>query len=183
MKEEKEEEHPSEEQCGRTPEKNELAEAKELADQYLDAAKRIQADFDNYRKRSIRDAEEFRKHASDGLAADLLPTLDDLERALDSTSEENEFILGVKKVRQNLMKTLAGYGISEIPTDGRFDPKIHEALCTVDGEEDGKIAEVFQKGYSNGDRVLRYSKVKVTKAPAKSECHEAVDTAEEKYKE
>ncbi|MFA6800435.1 MAG: nucleotide exchange factor GrpE, partial [Candidatus Methanomethylophilaceae archaeon] len=56
----------------------------------------------------------------------------------------------------------------------------HEALCTVEGEEDGRIAEVFQKGYASGDRVLRYSKVKVTKAPEKSGSNEAVDPAEEK---
>ncbi|MDD3351398.1 MAG: nucleotide exchange factor GrpE [Candidatus Methanomethylophilaceae archaeon] len=166
--------------CEEAPAKDELAEARELADQYLNAAKRIQADFDNYRKRSLRDTEEFRKHAADGLATDLLATLDDLDRALDSTGEDNEFIRGVRKVRQNLMKTLAGYGIGEVPTDGMFDPKFHEALCTVEGEEDGRIAEVFQKGYASGDRVLRYSKVKVTKAPEKSGSNEAVDPAEEK---
>lgn len=166
--------------CEEAPAKDELAEARELADQYLNAAKRIQADFDNYRKRSLRDTDEFRKHAADGLATDLLATLDDLDRALDSTSEDNEFIRGVRKVRQNLMKTLAGYGIGEVPTDGAFDPRFHEALCTVEGEEDGRIAEVFQKGYASGDRVLRYSKVKVTKAPEKSGSNEAVDPAEEK---
>ncbi|MEA4976942.1 MAG: nucleotide exchange factor GrpE [Methanomassiliicoccaceae archaeon] len=169
-------------QCEESPAKDELTEAKELADQYLNAAKRIQADFDNYRKRSLRDVEEFKKHAADGLAIDLLATLDDLDRALDSTDEDNEFIRGIKKVRQNLMKVLAGYGIEEIKTDGMFDPKFHEALCTVDAKDDGRVAEVFQKGYVSGDRVLRYSKVKVTKAPDQSGCHEAVDTAEE-YKE
>ncbi|MGE0015431.1 MAG: nucleotide exchange factor GrpE [Candidatus Methanomethylophilaceae archaeon] len=169
--------------CEETPTKDELAEARELADQYLNAAKRIQADFDNYRKRSLRDAEELRKHAVDGLATDLLATLDDLDRALDSTSEDSEFVRGVRKVRQNLMKTLTGYGIAEIPTDGMFDPKFHEALCVAEGEEDGRIAEVFQKGYVSGDRVLRYSKVKVTKAPEKSGSDEAADSAEEKYEE
>ncbi len=184
MKRDKEKEPAAEDAlCEEAPAKDELAEARELADQYLNVAKRIQADFDNYRKRSLRDIEEFKKHAVDGLAADLLTTLDDLDRALDSTDEDNEFVRGIKKVRQNLMKTLAGYGIEEIKTDGMFDPKFHEALCTVDAEDDGRVAEVLQKGYASGDRVLRYSKVKVTKAPERSECREAVDTAEEKYKE
>lgn len=144
--------------------KDELEEAKELAGQYLDAARRIQADFDNYRKRSVKDMEDAKKRANDDLIAELLQTIDDLDRALCLAEEENDFILGIRGVRQNLMKTLETRGVKEIPTDGKFDPGFHEALSTVDGERDGDIAEVYQKGYLCDDRVLRYSKVKVTKS-------------------
>ena len=75
------------------------------------------------------------------------------------------------------MKTLASHGIAEIPTDCKFNPNFHEALCVAEGDEDGNIAEVYQKGYASGDRVLRYSKVKVTKAP-EAEKQTAGETAE-----
>ena len=158
------------------PVKDELKEARELADHYLGAAMRIQADFDNYRKRSAKEMDEFKKHAADDLIAEILGTVDDLDRALAVTDEDNEFIRGIKSVRQNLMKMLAARGVKEIPTDCKFNPGYHEALSATEGEEDGNIAEVYQKGYMCGGRVLRYSKVKVTKASDK-ECQTAGETA------
>lgn len=151
------------------PVKDELKEAKELANHYLDAAMRIQADFENYRKRSAKEMEEFKRYAVNDLIAETLESVDDLDRALAITDEDNEFIRGIKGVRQNLMKMLAVRGVIEIPTDCKFNPGYHEALSAVEGEDDGNIAEVYQKGYMCGDRVLRYSKVKVTKASDK-EC-------------
>jgi len=141
----------------------ELAQAKELADKYLDTARRLQADFDNYRKRSQRDMEEYRKYACSSIVQDLLTVVDDLDRALACAKEDDVLTQGVKGVRANLMKVLEANGLKEIPADGMFDPNIHEALCAVDGDEDGKIAEVFQKGYSLNGKVLRYAKVKVTR--------------------
>lgn len=163
-------------------EKDELSEARELAEQYLDAARRIQADFDNYRKRTVKDTEDAKKRATDDLIAELLTTVDDLDRALCLAEEDNEFIRGIKGVRQNLMKTLEVRGVKEIPTDCKFNPGFHEALSTEDGDEDGNIAEVYQKGYLCDDRVLRYSKVKVTKASGK-ECPTAGETARENNEE
>ncbi len=141
----------------------ELAQAKELADKYLDTARRLQADFDNYRKRSQRDMEEYRKYACSSIVQDLLTVVDDLDRALACAKEDDVLTQGVKGVRANLMKVLEANGLKEIPADGMFDPNLHEALCAVDGDEDGKIAEVFQKGYSLNGKVLRYAKVKVTR--------------------
>lgn len=149
-----------------TPERDmesELAEAKELADKYLDTARRLQADFDNYRKRSQREAEEYRKYACASIVQDLLTVVDDLDRALASAQPDDVLTQGVRGVRSNLMKVLEANGLKEIPADGKFDPNYHESLCTVDGDEDGMIAEVFQKGYSLNGKVLRYAKVKVTK--------------------
>ena len=97
------------------------------------------------------------------MISELLTIEDDLDRALDSAKEENDFVIGVRGIRQNLMKILESKGLTEIPTDGKFDPNCHEALCVVEADTDGDIAEVFQKGYRIGNKVLRYSKVKVTK--------------------
>ena len=133
-----------------------LADAKAQADKYLDMARRLQADFDNFRKRTQRENEEFRKYACSSIVGDLLTVVDDLDRA----------------VRANMMKVLEANGLKEIPAEGRFDPDYHEALCTVDGDEDGLIAEVFQKGYTLNGKVLRYAKVKVTKKKAATEGEE-----------
>lgn len=162
--------------------KDDSAEVSDLAEQYLDAARRIQADFDNYRKRSVRDMEDAKKRAADDLIAELLPTIDDLDRALCLVEEENDFIYGIRSVRQNLMKILEARGVKEIPTDCKFNPGLHEALSTVNGEQDGNIAEVYQKGYLCDDRVLRYSKVQVTKASEK-ESETAGETANKNKQE
>ena len=140
-----------------------LDEAEAKAGEYLQMAQRLQADFDNFRKRTQRENEEFKAFAAAGLISELLTIEDDLDRALDSAKEENDFVTGVRGIRQNLMKILESKGLAEIPTDGKFDPNCHEALCVEEADTDGDIAEVFQKGYRLGNKVLRYSKVKVTR--------------------
>ncbi|MCL1984227.1 MAG: nucleotide exchange factor GrpE [Methanomassiliicoccaceae archaeon] len=144
-----------------------LTAAERKADENLNMAKRIQADFDNYRKRTQKENEEFRKFAAETLISDILSVMDDLERALSHAPENDDLTIGVDGIRNNLMKILVSRGVSEIRTDGKFDPNIHEALCAGPGEEDNDITEVFQKGYRIGDRVLRYAKVKVTKKGTK----------------
>lgn len=148
---------------GPAEEKDELKEAKEQAERYLDMARRLQADFDNFRKRTQKENDEFRKYANEEMAKELLNIVDDMDRALATAKEESDLVVGIRGIRQNLMKILESRGLTEIPTDGGFDPAVHEALCTVDGDTDGEIAEVFQKGYRMNGRVIRYSKVKVTK--------------------
>jgi len=140
-----------------------LAEANAKAEEYLDLARRLQADFDNYRKRTQKDMEEFRKFANENMAKELLTIIDDMDRALQNTLEDTEFVKGIKGIRQNLMKILEENGLREIPNDGKFDPDLHEALCVSESDTEGDIAEVFQKGYRMNDKVLRYSKVRVTK--------------------
>ncbi len=141
----------------------ELQQAKELADKYLDMARRLQADFDNYRKRTQRENEEFRKYANSGIIQDLLTIVDDLDRALAAATQDDIVIQGVRGVRSNLMKVLESNGLQEIDSNGMFDPNVHEALCAVDGDVDGAIAETFQKGYALNGKVLRFAKVKVTR--------------------
>jgi molecular chaperone GrpE len=142
--------------------KKELLQQKAMADQYLDLAKRIQADFDNYRKRAQREREENIRSANDKLILDLLGILDDLERALAAPVEQEELSKGIGQVRCNLLALLKSYGLEEMPGSERFDPRLHEALDTTEGEE-GRIYETYQKGYLNGTRVIRYAKVKVGK--------------------
>ncbi len=143
--------------------KKKVEEAETKTGEYIALAQRLQADFDNYRKRTERDNEEFKAFATANLVSEMLNIVDDLDRALEHANGEDDFVIGVKGIRQNMMKALEAKGLTEIPTDGKFDPNCHEALCVVEGENDGEIAEVFQKGYRIGDKILRYSKVKVTK--------------------
>ncbi len=139
--------------------KAELEEAKAQADRNLDLAKRIQAEFDNYKKRAQREKEEQIKAANDKLLYDLLGFLDDFERALAAKATPEEFRRGVESVHANLRSLIQSKGLVETPCDS-FDPALHEALCVGEGEE-GKVLEVYQKGYCLGPRVVRYAKVKV----------------------
>jgi len=139
--------------------KAELEEAKAQAERNLELAKRIQADFDNYKKRAQREKEEQIKAANDRLLYDLLGFLDDFERALAAKASPEEFRTGVASVHANLRSLLQSKGLVETPCEV-FDPALHEALCVGEGEE-GKVLEVYQKGYCLGPRIVRYAKVKV----------------------
>src|SRR5919197_4671597 len=134
-------------------------------DEYLNDLKRVAADFDNYRKRALRDQENLAARAHERLVKELLPVLDDLERALEAASEHQEAKLeeGVRLVHRELREALAKEGLVEIETNGRFDPHVHEALLSQPSEEDdGAVLEVLQKGYRLGDRVLRPARVVVS---------------------
>ncbi len=133
-----------------------------MAKEYLEAAKRIQADFDNHKKRIQREWEEYVKLANEKLVLDLLPTIDDFERALEADCSPEELRTGLRSIHDNLLSLLKSYGLREIPSNGMFDPEYHEVLSTGEGE-DGEILEVYQKGYFLGPKVLRHSKVKVAK--------------------
>jgi molecular chaperone GrpE len=153
----------------KTPTKAELAErlaeVERERDEHLDDLKRIAAEFDNYRKRVARDQENLAARAHERLVKELLPVLDDLERALQAAEEHQEVTLeeGVRLVQRELQGALAKEGLSEIETNGRFDPHVHEALLSQPSDEDeGAILDVLQKGYRLGDRVLRPARVVVS---------------------
>jgi molecular chaperone GrpE len=125
---------------------------------------RLQADFDNYRKRAARDQESLVARAGERIVKELLPILDDLERALEAGEKHEEAQLeeGVKLVHRHLEQLLAKEGLALVETDGRFDPHVHEALLTQPSDADeGSVIEVLQKGYRLGDRVLRPARVVV----------------------
>jgi molecular chaperone GrpE len=142
-----------------------LAEVERERDEYLNDLKRVAADFENYRKRVARDQEGLVARAHERLVKELLPVLDDLERALEAAAqhEEAELEEGVRLVHRELVEALAREGLVEVETDGQFDPHVHEALLSQPSEqEDGSVVEVLQKGYRLGDRVLRPARVVVS---------------------
>ena len=145
------------------------AEAKRV--EYLHDLKRLAADFENYRKRVARDQESLVARAHERLVKELLPVLDDLERALVAAAEHEEAKLeeGVRLVHRELESLLSREGLAEIETDGRFDPHVHEALLAQPSDQDeGSVVEVIQKGYRLGDRVLRPARVVIAAAPAET---------------
>jgi molecular chaperone GrpE len=138
-------------------------------DELIGDLKRVAADFDNYRKRALRDQEALVARAHERLVKELLPVVDDLERALVAAEEHEEAKLeeGVRLVHRELRDALAKEGLVEIETDGEFDPHVHEALLTQPSDEgDGAILQVIQKGYRLGDRVLRPARVVVSQGRA-----------------
>ena len=132
-------------------------------DEYLGLLQRVQADFENYRKRAARDQERLVAHAHERLVRELLPVLDDLERTLEAAERHEEAALvdGVKLVERSLRTTLEKEGLVEIETDSVFDPHVHEAVLTQarEGAEPGAVLEVLQRGYRLGDRVVRPARV------------------------
>ena len=143
-----------------------LAEAEAKRDEYLGDLQRLAADFDNYRKRVARDQAQLVARAHEGLVKELLPVLDDLERALGAAEVHDEatVVEGVRLVQRALADLLAREGLEEIAAEGTFDPHVHEALLSqpaADGVEPGTVLQVVQKGYRLGDRVLRPARVVV----------------------
>src|SRR2546423_9080387 len=145
-----------------------LAALEAERDEHLNDLKRVAADFEIYRRRVARDQESLVARAHERLVKELLPVLDDLERALAAAEEHEEAKLeeGVRLVHRELKDALDREGLAEIETNGRFDPHVHEALLSQPSEaEEGSVLEVVQKGYRLGDRVLRPARVVVAAAP------------------
>ena len=140
-------------------EAQEEQEEQEVDDRLL----RLAADFENYKKRVVRERAEYVAGANERLLKELLPVLDDLERALQAAEQHEEAQLeeGVRLVHRSLGSLLERNGVSEIPTDGKFDPHVHEALLAQPAEdaESGHVLQVLQKGYRLGDKVVRPARV------------------------
>jgi molecular chaperone GrpE len=148
-----------------------LAALEAERDERLNDLKRVAADFENYRKRVARDQESLVARAHERLVKELLPVLDDLERALAAAEEHEEAKLeeGVRLVHRSLEDALRREGLSEIETNGRFDPHVHEALLSQPSDaEEGSVLEVIQKGYKLGDHVIRPARV-VVAAPQETD--------------
>lgn len=146
-----------------------LAEAEAKRDEYLRDLQRLAADFDNFRKRIARDQEGLVARAGERLVKELLPVLDDLERAAESVAKTAEATVaeGVRMVHRALHGALAKEGLQEVEADGLpFDPHRHEALLQQPSEADeGTVIQILQKGYRLGDRVLRPARVVVAGPP------------------
>jgi len=137
-------------------------------DEYLNDLRRVAAEFDNYRKRALRDRDELVTRANERLVQELVPVLDDLERALAAAADHDEAKLeeGVRLVHRALASALERGGLTEIPTEGAFDPHVHEALLTQPSEApEGTVVQVLERGYRLGSRVIRPARVAVAAAP------------------
>ncbi len=161
-------------ESGLTPEEKlveteaELETAKNQAADYYAHLQRLQAEFDNYRKRTQKEKEDISKYAAESLIGAILPVLDNFERALDSVQTSQDVVAyaqGVEMIFRQLHDILAKEGLAAIEAVGQsFDPNIHEAILPVTTDEypENTVVEEVQKGYYLKDRVLRPSMVKVS---------------------
>ena len=144
----------------------------EKADEYLELAQRTRADFENYRKRAAREAAAAQERGIAKLAKELLPAVDNLDRALQAAqtaaSPETDgiatLVSGVKLVHEDVIAALARAGIEPFSPEGeRFDPQLHEAMAQipVEGTQSGIVVEVYQRGYRLGEVVIRPARVVV----------------------
>jgi molecular chaperone GrpE len=150
-----------------------LVAARAEAAGYLDDLQRLKAEFDNYRKRIVKEQTGLVERASASLLHRLLPVLDNFELAVASAEESREFdrmLKGIEMVYGELKEVLAAEGLTAIAAKGHaFDPNYHEAALQVDGEEDGEpyVADELRSGYTYKGRVLRPSMVKVARRGAR----------------
>ncbi len=152
-----------------------LEEAKENAERYLANWQRSEADFINYKRRSEQERAEMAGFANASLMTDLLPVVDDLERALANATDDTDtksWVDGIKLIYRKLKAALEGHGLSEIETEGEvFDPNLHAAVMCVEGEE-GMVCGEIQRGYKLRDRLIRPAMVTVGKEGGGSESNE-----------
>ena len=147
-----------------------LKEEAQKADEYWDKLLRLQADFENTRKRLEKDRQEFFKFANEGIILELLNVLDDLERAVELAQDKHQdqaaFLKGVEMILAHIYGLLKNNGVKPIEAEGKpFDPHYHEALMQSESKDlpEHTIVEELQKGYLLNDRVIRTAKVKVSK--------------------
>jgi len=148
--------------------KQELEQVKQEKAETYDRLMRIQAEYENYKRRSLKERSEERKYKAQELATELLPVLDNFERALqvETTEENKQLHEGISMVYNQFKQALATQGIEEIEAKGKpFDPNLHHAVMQVEDEskESNIVVEELQKGYKLNDRVIRPTMVKVNK--------------------
>jgi molecular chaperone GrpE len=147
---------------------DELTAKAEKADEYLELARRTRADFENYRKRAAREAAAAQERGVAKLVRELLPAVDNLDRAVeaadvtDAANNGDELVSGIKLVQAEVISALARAGVERFDPEGEpFDPECHEAVAQqqVEGAKPGTIVEVYQRGYRLGDSVIRPARV------------------------
>lgn len=130
----------------------------------IEQLQRLQAEFENYKRRTEREQEAFRATACADVIESLLPVLDNFELALSNAEANDNFHKGVEMIYAQLKEALVAQGLAEIPAEGMFNPRLHEAMLTEESEQEkNTIIEVLQKGYTLGEKVLRSAKVKVAR--------------------
>ena len=131
---------------------------------------RLQADFDNFRKQGEKQKQDLIRYANEGLIVKFIDIYEDMERALENSTNEEELREGLELIYSKMKNTLEKEGVEEIPAVGeKFDPFKHEALLTVDSpdHENNEIVDELMKGYTLKDKVIKYSKVRVCKKAKK----------------
>ena len=131
---------------------------------------RLQADFDNFRKQGEKQKQDLIRYANEGLILKFIDVYEDMERALENSTNEDELKEGLELIYSKMKNTLEKEGVEEIPAVGeKFDPFKHEALLTVDSpdHENNEIVDELMKGYTLKDKVIKYSKVRVCKKAKK----------------
>ena len=135
-------------------------------DTLLDRLARMQAEFDNARKRAAKEQQDYREYALVETVKTLIPVLDSFERALQTSNEKSEFHIGVELIYKQLQDALAKIGVHPIAAKGKqFDPRYHEAIEMVDTDEseDDQVLDELQRGYKLKDRLLRPAMVRVAR--------------------
>ena len=144
-----------------------LKEENEKLKEELDAAKdkilRLTAEYDNYRKRTVKEKEGIYSDAYVDVLKEIIPIIDNLERAVAANGSLEDLKKGIEMTMKGCQDSFAKLGVQEIDTTGEFDPNLHNAVMHIEDENLGKnaIAEVFQKGYKKDDKIIRHSMVKV----------------------
>ena len=146
---------------------SELEKARQQCAAYLDRAARIQAEFDNYRKRAAREQQDYRDYALADALKTLLPILDSLDRALKTNAASlEEYRSGIELIDKQFHDALAKLGVQPVPAQGEsFDPNLHQAVQMVDTDEaaDNHVIDELQRGYKLKDRLLRPAMVRVAR--------------------
>ncbi|WP_346871297.1 nucleotide exchange factor GrpE [Clostridium sp. UBA5119] len=143
--------------------KEEIKELKEENDSLKDKLLRTVAEYDNFRKRTSKEKENIYTEACADVLKEILPVLDNLERAVAVDGSAEDLKKGIELTINQFTASFEKLGVEEISSDGEFDPNFHDAVMHIEDENLGKnqVAEVFLKGYKKGDKVLRHSMVKV----------------------
>lgn len=164
------EEPPADEKQKADDEEDPLLASERKVEELTDVLKRTQAEFENYKKRVERDVASREQLASERLVSDLLSVLDTLDNAIVSPDDAASVVGskgGLEGIRKQFAQVLRRAGVTEIDTEGQFDPFVHEAMMREESDavDEGRIIEVFQKGYMLGPKVVRTAKVKVSAGP------------------
>ena len=158
--------------------KSDLEAQTKIAEDYLSRLKYLQADFENYKKMAARERDLYELCATEELIKALLPVIDNLEAAIASAKQNEDdtsFVEGLELIYANLLAVLGKEGLKPIKAVGeKFDPYKHEVLLTVTDDElpDDTVVDEFEKGYTVGSKVIRTSKVKVSKVESSSQKEE-----------